>query len=185
MRLLILTPFESLDAERDVLILQARGYEAVSYYGLYAAEYRLNRGLKVPVGMAHINLLAELCEGTIPVIHPESRRELVEQVAEVCRFAHVPLLHWEDLPACPPVSQEVLDALNCAAAPVWPQAYCEVPTVALSNKRSPVGRLMDRLSTVLTRMDAKLDWMKNPMAREQRAAVREYGDGGVPVATTG
>lgn len=184
MRLILLTPFESLDAEHDVAILQARGYDAVSYYGLYDATYRLNRGMRVPVGMAHVNLLAELCEGAIPVVHPDSQRELVREVAAVCRFAHVPMLRMEDLPACPPVQQEVIDARNCVLEPLRAAQETKAPVPAMPMRHGS-GRLRTLVTGWLAKADARLAWMKNPMARAQRAGVREYAEGGVPVQTTG
>lgn len=117
MRLLLIAPFESIDAREDAQLLKMRGYDAVTYGHLYHPKYTYNCGSMATERLAWHNVCTEMLYGTLAVIHPDAKPAQIAEVASLCRAMKVHLVHLQDLPACPPENTEVLDAANCVADP--------------------------------------------------------------------
>lgn len=116
MRLILIASYSDLVSIEDADLLNLRGYNAITFAHLHEPAYTLNKGCVPTAVMAWQNLAVEILENGLPVLHPECPPELAARVAALCRALHAPLVHLEALPACPPVSTEVIDSINVAAS---------------------------------------------------------------------
>lgn len=118
MRVILIAPYSSLDADQDAELLRVRGFDALTYFQLHEPGYVHNRGMVPTHKQVHTALALELLEGAVAVLHPECAERppaVLPKVAQLCLALGVPLVPLEALPAAPPVSDEVLHACDQAA----------------------------------------------------------------------
>lgn len=203
MRLILFTTTDILGSQTTAMALQDRGYEVVTYHGLSDTGYRA-QGFKPSPVQVRQNLLVEMLEGAIVVVHPECDPADLAELAPVCRYLDVPMLALAALPTTPPTTGEEVDHLlatrrayipNSAPKKEIPTVHFALPKATIENDEVMEHRseLRERLTGAwmrcqrwLDRIDRHLPGMKNPMSREaMEKRKRAYRTTPIPTATTG
>jgi hypothetical protein len=174
MRLLILAPFDSINAEEDAQVLNARGYDAVTFYHLHEPSYAHNRNAVPTARQAQHNVVLELLEGALAVIHPDAKPGMITEVATVCRYMRLPMVRYEDLPACPPMSEEVIDAHNCVADPLGLGGMHVAHAAQLLQAEDPIAKALDRAAEI-RRSQADKREAKMAVVREAAPSPSRWG----------
>ncbi|HRH68921.1 MAG TPA: hypothetical protein PLB89_05380 [Flavobacteriales bacterium] len=112
MRLVLIAPITSQNAQDDAIVLRARNYDAITFADLGMPEYRHNANTTPSDQRVHHHLVLELMEKALCVIHHECSPEKQMELRNLCRFMRVPMVLMEDLPFSPPEMEEEIDAIN-------------------------------------------------------------------------
>jgi hypothetical protein len=210
MRILLFACYSSIAVKDDALMLDARGYDVVTWFDLHQKGYRLNRNMPASDAQGRQNMAVELLENTQAVMHPEATPEQVQLISTMCRAFGCGLVRMEDLPFCAcDASGERMDALNMLDAvereadtarirfqTPEPKAYRTVNEVLAQypagsvvilehvERRTMWRQLWNTLCTLERRANALLgDALKNPMVREQHRPMPYVLDTSPPLVT--
>lgn len=177
MRILLIAPILARTGQEEEM-LDMRGYDVLTFAHLCSAEYPHNAGCTPSFKVVRMHIALELIGGRIPVLHPEAPMELARIVAGTSTALAMPLLHLQELPAIPPASTEVIDALNVAAS--YLQQAATAPLHLLTPQSMAPWR--ERWATLKKRWlrwerrfnDRYGDLLKNPVSRRMHTEARTH-----------
>lgn len=193
MRILLIAPL-LWDTTQDVEMLDMRGYDVITYAHLTSQDYPHNAKCKPTFRAVRMHIAQECMEGRIPVLHPNASMDLARIVAGICVALDTPLIHLEELPACPPVAQEVIHSLNIAAQ-YAPRPVVRLPCSTTPKSTNPWRERWAVLKERWLRWEQRFnhrygDLLKNPVSRQMHAEARarqhvQYKAPENPATTTG
>lgn len=202
MRLLLIAPITSVEADADADLLRLRGYGVTTLLQMMHPTYPHNGGKWGTPRSMHHNMALDLMSGSLCVMHPEAGTDLRHQMVQLCKFLCVPLVRMEELPALPPESMEAIDAINRVADAAMltggnahaAEEQHQRPRLAGSTRECADGPphtsartpLAARLLAAWQWAERQLSGLKNPMVRErQQAPLRPYAQDARTLSTTG
>lgn len=98
MRFIVLAPFASISADRDVALIELLGpHEATCPHALASADHPTNKGRIPNDAELHALVVLEIISGAVPVIHQELEGVLLRQLLAVCDYLKKPVITQADL----------------------------------------------------------------------------------------
>lgn len=139
-RIILLSNYESIDVKDSKAVLELCGYSVATWFDLHQPYYAHNQKMMVPRTQAHQNLMLELVEDALLVIHPDTKPERVLEIARHTRFIGKKMVPLSAVDSDPDkMTEERIDATNIAGAYVAmaTTSKCVVP---LSEVFQPIER---------------------------------------------